>query len=434
MSSKKDNIVKEKTTNKDKNMIDNKKASKKALKEPKKAVKKEDTTITKNVEFNLLEVIILIIITGIVVSLISGLIVYNNYDKINTSNIVIKESDSAFKEFIDNYNTILNKYVDKVDSKELLDAAIAGMYNYLGDDYSVYIDKDTTDTLDDELTGEYVGIGVEISSLCNNDGSCVIMVNRIFKDSPAEKAGLQIGDIIYKLDGEDLSKKDGSYVSNKIKNGNQESFNITVIRNNEEVNLTLKREKVVINSVSSKLYDDTIYLKIDSFSANSSDLIKSEIDKYDKSINKLVVDLRDNTGGYLSAAYDVSNLFIEKGKNIYQIKNRDGITNIVKAENDIYRKFNNIVVLVNENTASASEIFSLALMENNNAKVVGVKTYGKGSVQETQMLESGAMVKYTIAYWFSPSGKSINEVGITPDVEEKDVSKQLDKALEVVRK
>lgn len=434
MSSKKENNTKEKITNKDKNMIDNKKASKKALKEPKKAVKKEDTTITKNVEFNLLEVIILIIITGIVVSLISGLIVYNNYDKINTSNIVIKESDSVFKEFIDNYNTILNKYVDKVDSKELLDAAIAGMYNYLGDDYSVYIDKDTTDTLDDELTGEYVGIGVEISSLCNNDGSCVIMVNRIFKDSPAEKAGLQIGDIIYKLDGEDLSKKDGSYVSNKIKNGNQESFNITVIRNNEEVNLTLKREKVVINSVSSKLYDDTIYLKIDSFSANSSDLIKSEIDKYDKSINKLVVDLRDNTGGYLSAAYDVSNLFIEKGKNIYQIKNRDGITNVVKAENDIYRKFNNIVVLVNENTASASEIFTLALMENNNAKVVGVKTYGKGSVQETQMLESGAMVKYTIAYWFSPSGKSINEVGITPDIEEKDVSKQLDKALEVVRK
>ena len=415
----------------------NEETSKKKINlKPRRVLRKpKDEDITANATFNLLEVIIIILITGVVVSIISGLIVYNNYGQIrNDKNANQTISSGELNEFVDNYNIIINNYVEEVDKKGLLDAAISGMYSYLGDTYSTYIDPNETDTLTDQLEGEYEGIGVEIVTLITEDGKNITLVNDVFKNSPADKAGILVGDELLKLDGVDLSDKDSSYVANYIKNGEKTSFELVIKRDNEEKTLILERKHVIINSVSSEVYDDVGYIKINTFAKNSDELVKTEIDKFNNKIDKLIIDLRDNTGGLLSQAESLSDLFVEKGKNVYQIKDKNGYITSYKAQNGVYRKFKKIVVLVNENSASASEVLALALKESANATIVGVKTYGKGTVQQTKMLDSGAMVKYTSSYWLSPNGNSINLVGIVPDVEEKTVEKQIDAALKAVRK
>ena len=160
-----------------------------------------------------------------------------------------------------------------------------------------------------------------------------------------------------------------------------------------------------------------------------SKLIKS----FDKNVNSLIIDVRDNSGGYLSSAYETADLFIPKGKVIYQLKDGKGEISKYKAKSGVTRDFKKIAVLVNSGSASASEILAIALKETVGAKIVGTTSYGKGTVQETKRLSSGAMVKYTMAYWLSPNGNSINKVGIKPDVEETNASNQLEKALKVVK-
>ena len=403
---------------------------------PRRVLRKpKDEDITANATFNLLEVIIIILITGVVVSIISGLIVYNNYGQIrNDKNANQTISAGELNEFVDNYNIIINNYVEDVDKRGLLDAAISGMYSYLGDTYSTYIDPTETDTLTDQLEGEYEGIGVEIVTLVTEDGKNITLVNDVFKDSPADKAGILVGDELLRLDGVDLADKDSAYVANYIKKGEKTSFELVIKRENEEKTLILERKHVVINSVSSEIYDDVGYIKINTFAKNSDELVKAEMDKFNTKVDKLIIDLRDNTGGLLSQAESLSDLFVEKGKNIYQIKDKNGYITPYKAQEGVYRKFKKIAVLVNGNSASASEVLALALKESANATIVGVKTFGKGTVQQTKMLDSGAMVKYTSSYWLSPNGNSINLVGIVPDVEETTVEKQIDTALKAVRK
>lgn len=414
--------------------IDKKNTIKKAVKKPKKVVEVEtNDEIKKNADFNLLEVVIIIVITGIVVSIASGLIVYNNYDKLNNIGVQNNLSNSDLKEFEDNYNKIINNYVEEVNKEELLDAAISGMYSYLGDEYSTYINKDSSDTLEDTLTGEYEGIGVEITTMYKADGSLQTYITRVFKDSPASEAGLKVNDILLELNGESLKEKDSSYVANTIKHGAQSENTIKVLRDNKEIELKLTRKHVYIDSVTGEIKDNVGYIKIETFSLTTVEQVKKCLDSFGDNVKSLVIDVRDNTGGYLNVAYELSDLFIEKDKNIYQIKYRNGNPIEYKAKEGIYKPYNKIAVLINESSASASEIFSLAIKESANGILVGMKSYGKGTVQETVSLESGAMAKYTSAYWLSPNGKSINKEGIIPDVEVKDTSKQLEEAIKAVK-
>ena len=306
------------------------------------------------------------------------------------------------------------------------------MYNYLDDDYSMYLDKEDTNDLEEQLNGEYTGVGIEITTIQDEQTkTSYVKINRVFKDSPAEKSGLKSGDIILKVDGEIM--KDANQVSTTIKKGNKESYDITYKRDGVENTLTLKRDRVFINSVTSEEYDNVGYIKIDTFSATIESQLTNILDDFSSNINSLVIDLRDNTGGYLDTAYKVSDLFLEKGKVVYQLKDRNGKITKYKANNDVYRKFNKIVVLINENSASASEILTLALKESQGAKVVGVKSFGKGTVQETGVLESGSMIKYTTSYWLSPKGNSINKVGIKPDIEVKDIKIQKEEAIKAAK-
>lgn len=400
---------------------------KKAVKR-KAPVKKEEiveSTVTKSLEFNLTEVIIIILITTALVSIASGIIVFRNYDKLSPLNSVFDNKTS--NEIIDTYNQIMDSYIDKVDKGELIDAAIKGMYSLLQDEYSIYIDKDINNNLQEQLGGSYSGLGIEITI---NDKSEII-VNRVFTDSPAEKAGLKPGDILVKLNGVDLTDKDPEYVANNIKDSDKESFDITYKRDNKKTDVTIKRDFVTIDSVTSRTYGNVGYLEIDTFSASTLSQMQSALDKYEDNIKSLVIDVRDNTGGYLNIANDIADLFLDKGKVIYKLKDRNGKITSHYSKSSKYKSFDKIVVIINENSASASEILALALKENLDATIVGTKSFGKGSVQETKQLSSGAMVKYTTSYWLSPKGNSINKIGIKPDIEIKDKDEQLKRALTV---
>lgn len=422
--------VLDKKDTKVKKLSNNKKRVKKEIKteEPKKEkLILDEEFINKNVNFSLLEVIIIILVTGIVVSLSTGLIVYNNYDKISKSKS--DDTSSEIKEFTESYNHIINSYIDKVDKSKLIDAAISGMYNFLNDEYSIYMDNDMTESLNEQLEGTYDGIGIEMTM--NNKG--VIYVTQVFKNTPAEKAGLKPDDILVALDGESLEGKTTAEVASIIKKGTKSEFKLTYKRDNIEKTVTVNKKHIYINSVKSERFDNIGYINISTFSATTEEQVKKELDNFDKNISNLIIDLRNNTGGYLNAAYDVSELFLKKGKVIYQLKDRNNKITKFTAKSGEYRHFNNIIVLINGSTASASEILALALKESANAKIVGTKSYGKGTVQETSKLKSGSMVKYTTAYWLSPEGNSINKTGITPDYKIDGEEGQLKKAIEIAK-
>lgn len=396
----------------------------KPIKTKKETIKTED--IKKSLEFSLTEVIVIILVTALLVSIVSGVIVFRNYDKISAKKIANNRDTS---EIIEHYNYIMNNYIGEVDENTLIDAAINGMYGCLPDEYTTYIDKDSTNSLQEQLGGRYTGVGIEITMQDSK-----IVINRVFSDSPAYEAGLKKGDILIKLDGVDLSDKDSLYVSTNIKNNKEkDTFEISYLRDGKEYKTTLTKKLVSIESVESEEYGSVGYIKISTFSSVTADQVEDKLNKFNSNIKSIVIDLRDNTGGYLTAAYDISDLFVEKGKNIYQIKDRDEKISSHAASRNVVRKFNKIVVLVNGNSASASEVVTLALKESADAIVVGVKTFGKGTVQETKTLKSGAMVKYTSAYWLSPNGNSINKIGITPDIKVEEIEKQLDEAIKAAK-
>lgn len=384
--------------------------------------------IKKSAEFNLVEVIVIILITGIVVSVTSGLLVFKNYDKLFN---VGSDTSSEFSEFKKAYDHIVNSYVKEVDREKLINAAIDGMYGYLNDEYSIYMDKNTTESLEQRLDGEYTGVGIEI--ITNKDDGKII-INKVFSNSPASEAGLKVGDQLIALDGILLEGKENTYVSDTIKNSKNDTFRVKYLRNNKEYEITLKRKNVTIDSVVSEEYGNVGYIQIQTFSATTSKQVKNKINDFGSNIDSIVVDVRNNTGGYLSSAYEIADYFIAKGKPIYQLKNKNNKITKYNAKSGILKPFKGVSVLINGFSASASEVLTLALKESANATIIGVKSYGKGTVQEKDILSSGAMVKYTTAYWLSPNGNSINNVGIKPDIEVKDVNQQLNTAINLFKK
>lgn len=372
------------------------------MQKEKKIKNKKDKIAT----FNLIEVIVIIIMTSLVVSVSTGIIVYKNYykiDKTSSNKDYLKELEYA-------YNNILNSYVEKVDEKELTNAAIKGMYNYLGDPYTSYLDKDSTDNLMDRLKGEYKGIGVEITT---NESGTVVMT--VFENSPAEEAGIMVGDIITKVKGVDVNGKTTSEVSNMIKstNGNVE---IEVNRGGITKTLTLKVSTVSIKSVIKNKYDKTGYLRIETFSNTTYKQFKESLETLEKDgIENLIVDVRNNGGGFLNSAVEIAELFVEKGKPIYGLQTKDK-KEMYKDTTKEKRDYK-VIVLINGGSASASEVLVAALKESYGATLLGTKSYGKGTVQDTSELESGGMIKYTTAYWLTPKGVTINEKGLTPDIE-----------------
>lgn len=382
--------------------------------------------------FNLKEVILIILLTAIFTSGTTGLILYNQ-NKL-TKNITYQDlnDDKSLKEFLKVYASLIDQYYEEVDKTAMLESAIEAMFNYLGEDYSTYMSKEETDALAERLIGEYKGIGITI----NNENKIVAL----FENSPALESGLKIGDEVVAINGNSINKnQDENSISSmisKIKVG--DNAMISVIRNGVTLNFSVEVKNLYIPAIDYKILEGNIgYLRVSTFSNTLKEQVSKALQNMENSgINSLILDLRDNTGGYLTAAKDVASLFLEKGKVIYSLEEKEN-TSSYKDETEEKREYK-IIVLFNENSASASEVLIAALKESYGATTIGTTSYGKGKVQQTYFLEDGSMVKYTSAKWLTPSGVCIDGKGIDPDYTLKDdelteIDEQLEKALELAK-
>lgn len=366
--------------------------------------------VEKKVGFNYLEVILIMIITLIIGGFLGGFV--NQFVTKPTKQESLTVSHE-FQEFLDTYEDIKENYYEEIDEGEMLNAGIKGMIDYLGDKYSVYMDEEETEEFNEQVEGKYVGIGTEIMQL--EDGS--VVVSNPFEGSPAAKAGLQAGDVIIRVNDTDVTGKTSSEVSNLIKKSADSTVNITVRRDDEEKTFTIERETIEIESVDSSVFDvndkKVGYIYISIFAANTYQQFKQALEDLEEDgIDSLVIDVRSNSGGYLDCVTEIASLFLGKGKVIYQLDTK-GIVEKIYDETKTKRDYP-IAVLINSSSASASEILAASLKESYGAEVVGVNSYGKGTVQRAYQLENGATVKYTIQKWLTPDGNWINEVGVEP--------------------
>ena len=366
--------------------------------------------VEKKVGFNYLEVILIMIITLIIGGFLGGFV--NQFVTKPTKQESSTVSDE-FQEFLNTYEDIKENYYEEIDEGEMLNAGIKGMIDYLGDKYSVYMDEEETEEFNEQVEGKYVGIGTEIMQL--EDGS--VVVSNPFEGSPAAKAGLQAGDVIIRVNDTDVTGKTSSEVSNLIKKSADSTVNITVRRDDEEKTFTIERETIEIESVDSSVFDvndkKVGYIYVSIFAANTYQQFEQALEDLEEDgIDSLVIDVRSNSGGYLDCVTEIASLFLGKGKVIYQLDTK-GIVEKVYDETKTKRDYP-IAVLINSSSASASEILAASLKESYGAEVVGVNSYGKGTVQRAYQLENGATVKYAIQKWLTPDGNWINEVGVEP--------------------
>lgn len=372
---------------------------------------KEIVTIKKE-GFSYPEMVIIMIIAILFGFLIGNVVSFTK--KETTSSSV----PSELKEFVDTYNDIVNNYYDKVNKEELIDAGIKGMINYLDDPYATYFDGTSSTNFNQTLEGNYEGIGIEVT-LDNNK----VKITKVFADTPAKKAGIKVGDYITKVNGESVEGKSLSDVVSLIKNAKNKEVEITITRDNQEKTMKVTRTTVDMPYTSSKVYEENGkkigYLKIEMFANNITKQVKKELESLKKkNIDKLVIDVRDNPGGYLTQVTEILSLFMTKKDVIYQLQTKNNKEKVYGTSSKATYSYP-VVVLINENSASASEILASAFKETYNAEIVGVNSYGKGTVQKTGDLNNGDTIKYTVQKWLTPKGNWINEKGVTPTKEVK---------------
>lgn len=371
----------------------------------------------KKKEFNLVEVIVIMIITSICVSVVAIIVSFTVNRKTRSF-----KTDSQLVEFATMYQRINDEYYDKIDKEELIGSAIEGMVDYLDDPYTVYYSKTESQKINKELDGEYIGIGVEIKLNKTNDGINQYVINKVFDNSPAQKAGVCENDILVKINNQTIEKKSIGEVSKLVQGKKNTKLKLTLERKNNQINVEILSSKVDMPSVSyrkvNKNGKNIGVVSISVFAENTSNQFKKIAKNFEEEkLDGLILDLRSNTGGYLKTAEEILDMFLNKGDTLYQL-NSKGKTN--KIVNKRSRSINlKTVVLVNAKTASAAEIVTASLKENLNCAIVGTKTYGKGKVQRTRILSNGSMIKYTTQNWLTPKGNKIDGEGITPTVEVK---------------
>lgn len=389
--------------------------------------------------FRTVDVIFLLFITCVVTLNMSYIISLVTEEKNNSSE---ENYSDELNKFINEYQRIVDNYYGDLDENKLIDAAINGLIDALPDDYSQTLDSSESNNYDTKLKGVYDGLGVEIV----NDTDKNIFIYNIIEDSPAEEANLEVGDKLLMVNDFDLVGKTTTEFVNYVKSSNAEKFNLVLDRNGERITTTVSKRQIILKSVSSEIIEKNDkkigYLEVSIFAANTYSQFKENLNSLEKgNIDSLIIDVRGNGGGYLSAVTDMLSLFIDKSEVIYQTVQNDITTKIYSKQSG--SRAYNIVVLIDGSSASASEIMAAALKEQCGAILVGKKTYGKGTVQELITLDDGVQYKYTTKKWLTPKGNWIDGKGLEPDYEVsldetyiKDPSQandaQLQKALEVL--
>lgn len=319
-----------------------------------------------------------------------------------------------FEKLYSTYDTIKDNYYEEIDQDKLVDGAINGMIKSLDDPYSAYMDKKEASSFHESISSSFEGIGAEIQEQDEK-----IMVVSPIKGSPAEKAGVKPNDIILSVDGKSVEGLSSSEAVLKIRGEKGTKVNLSISRagESEPIELTIKRDTIPIETVYAEMLDDGVAkVQVTSFSEHTVQELKTALEEMSKKDMKgLVLDLRGNPGGLLDQAIEMASLFIPNGEVVLQVEERSGKKVVYKSKNDGELKIP-VVVLIDDGSASASEIVAAAVSESADIPLIGVKSFGKGTVQTAQDFKDGSNFKYTAAKWLTPEGNWIHKKGIKPDI------------------
>lgn len=385
------------------------------------------------------EVLILVISTAII-CFISGSFLSIRITKLFKNQESNNEMQNELSEIEETYQYILNNYYGEIDKEKLIENAISGMINSLTDNNSTYISEEASNNFNALLDGTYYGAGVEIVLYDDN-----IMVSSVFKNSPADKAGIKPADIIVSINGISTKGLSTQETVNLIKE--KQNIKLVIERDGTQIEKTLNLETVTIDSIYSEIIEKNDkkigYIYISIFALNTYEQFKTNLQELEnQNIDSLIIDVRSNSGGHITSASKILSLFLKSDKIIYQLEDKNGIKKYYSEGNE--DKTYPIVVLVNGESASASEILASTLKEQYGAKLVGETTYGKGTVQELNQTESGLQYKITTQHWLTSNGIWIDGKGIEVDYEIKlddeyyknpteETDNQLQKAIEILK-
>ncbi len=359
--------------------------------------------------FNTLEVLVIVII-----SIAFGVVIGSSVSFFR-KDYQGEEISSSLRELIAVYNNIVDTYYEDIDEQDLVDAAVDGMLSSLDDPYSTYMDEENSSTFNESVDGSYHGIGVTL--MLDDDNQFLIVA--VSDSSPAKDAGIEAGDILLEINGETLEGLTLDEVTSKVKDSSEDVITLLLKRGDEEIEKKVSLDTIDLVSVVSEVYPlnngNAGYIAINNFAANTYEQFKEELKNVEKeNIKSLIIDVRSNPGGHVQQTTDILELFMKKGKVLYQIKTKDEVTKI-KDTTKASRSYP-IVILINSSSASASEILAAAFQDSYpDITLVGNTTYGKGTVQTAYNLSDGTSVKFTTEKWLTPNGKWIDGKGITPD-------------------
>jgi len=365
------------------------------------------------------KIIMIVAIAVFLTFMVTSISLYTYF--VNNPISITSKSSSSSKDIagtLQKYKEIIDKYyLGDVDEEKLKEGAIKGYIEGLGDPYTEYISADEMEDYLSDTMGNFVGIGIY---MVKNTEKGKIQVLAPIKGSPAEKAGIQAGDLILTVDGVDYSADEMTIASNKIKGEEGTTVTIEVLRGTETKKYELKREKVKVNQVEGKVLSNNIgYINFTSFDETTADDFKAKFEELNKQgIKSLIIDLRNNGGGIVDQALQIADYVADKDSVLLYEVDKNNKETVKKAKTDPIINMP-IIILTNENTASASEILAGALKDLGKAKTVGTTTYGKGVIQQILKLSDGSGLKVTIEEYQTPNRNKIHKIGIAPDEEVK---------------
>ena len=338
-------------------------------------------------------------------------------------------SPASFDKIKQIENTIDEHYMGEIDKQEMTDVMFLGIVAGLEDRYSTYYTAEEYEDVTSVQSGYFEGIGIEIN---RDDETGKLIVVNVYEDAPADRSGMLEGDLLITINGTDVTDYTAAEAVELIQADETGTINITVLRDGEMIDLSMKPEKILRNPVKSEILEGNIgYIKIGTFDNLTAEEFKSELDRcMEAGVKGIIIDLRSNLGGLVSAACDSLREFMPEGLLVYT-ENKYGERKEYNCDGENELDIP-MAVLVNSKTASSAEIFSGAVKDYDRAVIIGTQTFGKGIVQDSFKLSDGSVVKLTVAHYYTPDGNDIHGQGITPDIVVEDEDEQLEKAIEVL--
>lgn len=362
------------------------------------------------------KIVMLIIITALISSLVTIIVINEKFaSSLNLKNIASGDGTTGIESALSSIRSILEKeYIGDLDDEQMLEMAIKGYVAGVGDQYTIYYTPEEMNQEYDTAMGNYVGIGIYM--VVNYEEGTITVVEPM-EGSPAEEAGLLEGDIITKVEGEEVTPENVNEMSNKIKGEEGTKVKLEIKRNEEIKEVEVERKKIEVSHIDSRMLENNIaYIKISDFDGGTAKEFKENYETLKgQGAKSLIIDLRDNGGGVVDEAIDILEMICDKNSTLLIESDKEGNETVTKSEKNPTIDVP-IKVLLNENTASASEILAGALKDNNKATIIGTKTYGKGVIQTLMRLSDGSGLKVTTAEYCTPNRNKINKIGIEPDI------------------